>query len=59
MTAAFQPKGLKVRARRASLEPRPTHCRLQGYMASLDIPYFYLEEPIFDRAKSGQLQVRQ
>ena len=29
---------------------------LKAYLKHLDVPYFYLEEPIFDRAKSGALR---
>ncbi len=35
-----------------AFDPRP----LIGYMRDLGIPYFYLKEPIFDRAQAGELQ---
>lgn len=35
-----------------AFKPKP----LRKYVESLGVPYHFLEEPIFDRAKSGQLQ---
>eukprot|EP00940_MAST-03C_sp_MAST-3C-sp2_P001477 g1477.t1 len=35
-----------------AFKPKP----LRAYVESLGVPYFFLEEPIFDRAKSGLLQ---
>ena len=50
--AAPAPQAATVDPMTAAFDPRP----LKGYMEGLGVPYFYLQEPIMDRAKGGELQ---
>ena len=64
-TAAFDPSPLKAYV---AATIRPVHtsginveyyisvCVRCRYVKSLGVPYFFLEDPIFDRAKGGELQ---